>query len=36
MAERPPFSLAQWGLVPRLVLALVAVALVWLAIGALP
>jgi hypothetical protein len=29
MSERLPFSLAHWGLVPRLVLALVLVGLVW-------
>jgi hypothetical protein len=34
MVERLPFSLAQWGVVPRLALALAAIALVWLGIGA--
>jgi len=34
MVERLPFSLAQWGVVQRLALALGAVVLVWLGIGA--
>jgi hypothetical protein len=29
MSERLPFSLAHWGLVPRLILALALVGLVW-------
>jgi hypothetical protein len=29
MSERLPFSLAHWGLVPRLILALLVVALIW-------
>ena len=34
MVERLPFSFAQWGVFPRLALALGAVVLVWLGLGA--
>lgn len=33
--ERLPFSFAHWGVVPRVGIALVGVALIWAVIGAL-